>query len=202
MIYITKIGWIRPIDSPKTISFCHFVVVMWLAFSPSRSHVLEFILVFMKRILDKYLEKLSLVLKLSSLSWSQPSLPLLADGLHNLHHALRSWAILIHWLPTASSLSSVHLLLGLPLIRFPPLGVHSDVIFAHLVLFILATCPAHCPFMPCTFSVISVTPVVDLIISFLILSLFVTFNNDLFMLRWATASFLSGYFVKVHVSAP
>ena len=98
-------------------------------------------------------------------------MPLLADGLHNLRHALRSWAVLIHWLPTASSMSSLHLLLGLPLSRFPSLGVHSDVIFAHLVFFILATCPAHCPFMHFTFSIISITPVFDLIISFLILSL-------------------------------
>ena len=82
-------------------------------------------------------------------------MPLLADGLHNLRHALRSWAVLIHWLPTASSMSSLHLLLGLPLSRFPSLGVHSDVIFAHLVFFILATCPAHCPFMHFTFSIIS-----------------------------------------------
>ena len=118
-------------------------------------------------------------------------MPLLADGLHNLRHALRSWAVLIHWLPTASSMSSLHLLLGLPLSRFPSLGVHSDVIFAHLVFFILATCPAHCPFMHFTFSIISITPVFDLIISFLILSLLVMFNNDLSMLRWATASFLS-----------
>ena len=79
---------------------------------------------------------------------------------------------------------------------------HSDVIFAHLVFFILATCPAHCPFMHFTFSIISITPVFDLIISFLILSLLVMFNNDLSMLRWATASFLSRCFVKVHVSAP
>ena len=84
-------------------------------------------------------------------------MPLLADGLHNLRHALRSWAVLIHWLPTASSMSSLHLLLGLPLSRFPSLGVHSDVIFAHLVFFILATCPAHCPFMHFTFSIISIT---------------------------------------------
>ena len=125
-------------------------------------------------------------------------MPLLADGLHNLRHALRSWAVLIHWLPTASSMSSLHLLFGLPLSRFPSLGVHSDVIFAHLVFFILATCPAHCSFMHFTFSIISITPVFDLIISFLILSLLVMFNNDLSMLRWATASFLSRCFVKVH----
>ena len=82
-------------------------------------------------------------------------MPLLADGLHNPPHALRSWAVLIHWLPTASSMSSLHLLLGLPLSRFPSLGVHSDVIFAHLVFFILATCPAHCPFMHFTFDTLS-----------------------------------------------
>ena len=55
----------------------------------------------------------------------------------------------------------------LPLSRFPSLGVHSDVIFAHLVFFILATCPAHCPFMHFTFSIISITPVFDLIISYI-----------------------------------
>ena len=42
---------------------------------------------------------------------------------------------------------SLHLLLGLPLTRFPSLGAHSGVIWAHLVLFILATCPAYCPLM-------------------------------------------------------
>ena len=40
---------------------------------------------------------------------------------------------------------SLHLLLG-----FPSVGVHSDVILAHLVLLILATCPAHYPLMHCT----------------------------------------------------
>ena len=42
---------------------------------------------------------------------------------------------------------SLYLLLGFPLTRFFSLGVHSDVILAHLVLFILATCPlsSHAP---------------------------------------------------------
>ena len=112
-------------------------------------------------------------------------MPLLADGL----------------LPTSSMLS-LHLLLGLPLTRFPSLGIHSDVILAHLVLLILATCPAHCPLMHRTLSVISFTPVLHLIISFRILSLFVMFNNNPTILRWATASFLSWCFVRAHVSAP
>ena len=51
---------------------------------------------------------------------------------------------------------SLHLLLGLPLTRFPSLGVHSDVILAHLVLLILATCLAHCPLMHHTLPIISV----------------------------------------------
>ena len=75
-------------------------------------------------------------------------MPLLADGLHNSRHALGSWATLIYWLLPTSSMLSLHLLLGLPLTRFPSLGVHSDVILAHLVLLILATCPAHCPHAP------------------------------------------------------
>ena len=36
---------------------------------------------------------------------------------------------------------SLHLLLGLLLTLFPSLGVLSDVMLAHLVLLILATCP-------------------------------------------------------------
>ena len=73
---------------------------------------------------------------------------------------------------------------------------------AHLVLLILATCPAHCPHMHRTLFIISFTPVLDLIISFRILFLFVMFNNDLSMLRWATASCFSCCFVRAHVSAP
>ena len=42
---------------------------------------------------------------------------------------------------------SLHLLLGLPRTRFLSLGVHSDVVLAHLVLLILTTCHAHCPLM-------------------------------------------------------
>ena len=81
--------------------------------------------------------------KSSSSSSSQPFKPLLADGLHNLRHALWFWATLIHWLLPTSSMLSLHLFLCLPLTRFPCLGVHSDVILAHLVLLILATCPVH-----------------------------------------------------------
>ena len=82
-------------------------------------------------------------------------MPLLADGLHNSRHALRFWATLIHWLLPTSSILSLLLILGLPLTPFPSLGVHSDVILAQLVLLILATCPADCPVMHCTLSIIS-----------------------------------------------
>ena len=90
----------------------------------------------------------------SSSSSSQPFMPLLADGLQHSRHALRSWAALIHWLQPTSSMLSFHLLLGLLLTCFSSLGVHSDVILAHLVLLILATCPAHCPLMQYTLSII------------------------------------------------
>ena len=63
--------------------------------------------------------------------------PLLVDGFHNSRHALRFWATLIHRLLPASSMLSLHLLLSLPLTRFPSLGVPSDAILAHLVLLIL-----------------------------------------------------------------
>ena len=114
-----------------------------------------------------------------SSSSSQPFMPLLADGLLNSCHALWFWAALIHWLLPTSSMLSLHLLLGLPLTRFPSLGVHSNVILAHLVLLILATCPARYPLMHRTLPIISFTPVLHLIISFRILSLFVMFNNNL-----------------------
>ena len=53
---------------------------------------------------------------------------------------------------------SLHLLLGLPLTLFPSLSVHSDVILAHLVLVILVTCPAHCPLMHRTLSLLHLSP--------------------------------------------
>ena len=108
-------------------------------------------------------------------------MPLLADGLHNSRHALRFWATLIHWLLPTSSMLSLHLLWVSLLLGFLLWGVHSDVILAHLVLLILATCPVHCPLMHHTLSIISFTPVLHLIISFRILSLFVMFNNNLFI---------------------
>ena len=69
---------------------------------------------------------------------------------------------------------------------------------------------AHSGYMSCPLSShalhslpnISFTIVLDLITSSRIMSLFVMFNNDLFMPRWATASFLCWSFVRVHVSAP
>ena len=59
----------------------------------------------------------------------------------------RSWATLIQWLPPISSTSSRHLLFGLSLPLFSSLGVHSVVILAHLMLFILARCLTYCLFM-------------------------------------------------------
>ena len=135
-------------------------------------------------------------------------MPLLADGLHNSRHGLQSWATLIHWLPPTSSMLSLHPLLGLPVARLPSLGIHcswqlgwtpregrwaTGKAWYYLgppgVAHILAICPAHCPLMHCTLSIISTTFVLNLITSFWILSLFVMFSNDLSMLRWATAIF-------------
>ena len=70
------------------------------------------------------------------------------------------------------------------------------------MLLILARCPAHCPLMHRTVSIISFTPVLHFIISSRILSLFVMFNNNISMLHWVTASFFSWCFVRAHVSAP
>ena len=72
------------------------------------------------------------------------------------------------------------------------------------------TCVAHsvymsclCPVLSCTaLTIISFTPVLHLIISFWILSLFVMFNNNLSMLRRVSASVFSWCFVRVHVSVP
>ena len=124
----------------------------------------------------------------SSSSSSQPFM--MADGLHNSRQCT---SILSHCHPlTATNFLDVfspRLLLGLPLTHLPSLGVHSDVILAHLVQLILATCPAHCLLMHRTLSVISFTLVLDLFILFRILSLFVMFNNRS-MLCWAPASFV------------
>ena len=97
---------------------------------------------------------------------------------------------------------SISFWVSLSLIRFTSPGVYSDIMLAHLVLSILATSSAHCPLMHRTLSIISFTSVLDLTISFRILSLFVMFNNNLSMLRWATANFFSWCFVTAHVSAP
>ena len=58
----------------------------------------------------------------------------------------------------------LHLHLDLPLPRCPSPGVHADVTSTDPVLLIQATCPAHCPLIHRTFSVISLTPNLDLII--------------------------------------
>ena len=89
-------------------------------------------------------------------------------------------------------------------------GCHSDVVLAHMVWRILATYPTHCPSRALHSLLCPFTPVLvinqsnfysanipgearlsgDLIASFWIMSLFLMFNNDLSMLRWANASFL------------
>ena len=96
----------------------------------------------------------------------QPVTPLLAGGLHSCLHACRSCATRIHVLPAFSSMSSLHLRLGLPFVLFPSLGVYSVVFLAHLLLFILARCLARSALL-----MISFTCVFDLTSLFLILFL-------------------------------
>ena len=61
---------------------------------------------------------------------------------------------------------------------------------------------AHCSFMLPIRSIISVTLVLSLIVTFLILSCLVILRIVLSMLLCATASLFSWRFVRVHVSAP
>ena len=67
----------------------------------------------------------------------QPVMPLLAGGLHSCFHtssmAHRSCATRVHILPALSSMSSLHLRLGLPFVLLPSLGVHSIVFPGPLV---------------------------------------------------------------------
>ena len=139
---------------------------------------------------------------LSLSSSSQPFMTLLTVGIHNSRHALLSWATLIHWLLPTSSMFSLHLFFGSSSYSFsfsrcpfwlflgPPgdaqPGYMSCPLFSH-ALHSLYYIFHHC---------------LDLITSFRILSFFVMFDNNISMLRWATASFFSWCFVRPHVSAP
>ena len=113
-------------------------------------------------------------------------MPLLADGLHNVLHASQSCAFRIHKLPPFFSISSLHLLCGLPSDLFPFLGVHPVALSAHLVFCIRVRCPAHFPLLLSILSMMSLTlAVIALILSFLILSFNEMFGIDLSMLHWA-----------------
>ena len=102
-------------------------------------------------------------------------------------HFIRGLAIRVQAFPAFPFMSSLHLRLGLPLLLFPSLGVHSVVIFAHLLLSRYAICPAHCPFMLPIRSVISFTLVLSLIVT----TCPVILQIVLSMLLCATASLFS-----------
>ena len=117
----------------------------------------------------------------------QPVMPLLADGLHIFLHSSWFWALWVHVLPASCSMSSLHLLFGLPFPLFLSHGVHSFVFLAHSWFVIRAKCPAHLPLASITFSMTSFTPVLDLKSLFPILSLLVTPSIDRSMLLWVMA---------------
>lgn len=126
-------------------------------------------------------------------------MPLLAEGLHDSCHTL-ILCHCIHMLPPTSSILFCNLLFGLTL--FPSLGVQSIVFLAHMMLLIQARYFAHCPLIFLTISMMFFTSVLDIMTSFLTVSLLVMFSMAPSMLFWATASFLSCYFVRTYVSAP
>ena len=127
-------------------------------------------------------------------------MPLLVDGLHCHLHATLSRGILIQLFPTFSSILSLHLLFGFPLLQ--PLGHNSVVILAHLLSSILATCPAHLLVRSLTVSMTSFTLVLSLMVSFLILPFGLMFGMLLSTLLCVVANFLDWSFVSAHVSAP
>ena len=79
-------------------------------------------------------------------------------------HSTRRCAICV--LPDFSSISSRHLLFGLPFVCMLDREVHSVVILPHLLLCILATCPAH--FLLRSFAVwmTSLTFIISLMVTF------------------------------------
>ena len=68
-----------------------------------------------------------------------------------------SFAFLDHVTPSHRWISSLHLLLGLPLDLFPSLTCHSVHLIVHLLSFMRATCPAHFHFSLVISSMISYT---------------------------------------------
>ena len=89
---------------------------------------------------------------------------------------------------------SNHILLGLPLFR-----IHYTFI---TIALLLITCPYHFNLLSCTLFVFSPTFVVPPILSFLILSSFVTPHIHRSILISATSSFFSCAVFNAYVSAP
>ena len=61
-------------------------------------------------------------------------------------HSCLSFVFFVHVFPAVTSISSLHLLSGLPLFLLPSLGCHSVHLFVHLLSCILPRCPAHLHF--------------------------------------------------------
>ena len=95
---------------------------------------------------------------------------------------------------------SNHLLLGLPLFLLPCTFI-TVALLPTQCSSLRITCPYHFNLLSCTFFVISPTFVVHLILSFLILSSFVTPHIHRSILISATSTFFSCAFFNAHVSA-
>ena len=96
---------------------------------------------------------------------------------------------------------SNHLLLGLPLFLLP-CTFTTIALLPTYCSSLRITCPYHFNLVSCTFFVISPTFVVPLILSFLILSSFVTPHIHRSILISATSNFFPCAFFNAHVSAP
>ena len=99
-------------------------------------------------------------------------------------------------------MSSVHLVGGLPTLRFPIRGRHSRTFLPHRLSVLRAMWPAHCHFSLQTLKAMSVTLVLRRISSFRILSRKETPSIALSIARWVTLSFSKRPAVKDHVSDP
>ena len=98
---------------------------------------------------------------------------------------------MVYVFPAFSSMSSLHLFWALPLFHFSSLGVHSVMVFAHLLLSILARCSSHSPFMLSIRSITSFTFVLSLLTGIPILHRPVMLRIVLSMLLFATAGLFS-----------
>ena len=96
---------------------------------------------------------------------------------------------------------SNHLLLGLPLFLLPCTFI-TIALLPTQCSSLRITCPYHFNLLSCTFFVISPTFAVPLILSFLILSSFVTPHIHRSILISATSNFFSCAFFNAHDSAP